>query len=79
MTGFLGEGQASTEDAIANMKRLLELMIEKCKKQAVHIQTQQITNEKKDAINAVMGAKIRDIALIEQEAARKKKKKRIFG
>lgn len=76
VSSFLGDGQSNVEDGISNMKRLLELMIEKCRKQNLHIQTQQITIEKKDAINAVMGAKIRDIA---DDQLSKQKKKSFFG
>eukprot|EP00123_Amoebidium_parasiticum_P019390 comp24921_c0_seq1/m.46913 comp24921_c0_seq1/g.46913 ORF comp24921_c0_seq1/g.46913 comp24921_c0_seq1/m.46913 type:complete len:482 (-) comp24921_c0_seq1:315-1760(-) len=59
---YLGEGQANAEDAIANIKRLLELMIEKCKKQAQQIQTLEVTIDKKNQINDVMAEKIRKIA-----------------
>jgi len=59
---YLGDGQNDAGDAITNMKRLLELMIEKCKKQASQIKTLEHTIEGKDRLNTVMTEKIRVIA-----------------
>eukprot|EP00123_Amoebidium_parasiticum_P000679 comp11546_c0_seq1/m.6007 comp11546_c0_seq1/g.6007 ORF comp11546_c0_seq1/g.6007 comp11546_c0_seq1/m.6007 type:complete len:613 (-) comp11546_c0_seq1:647-2485(-) len=72
---FLGEGQRDPGDAINNMKRLLELMIEKCKKQAVQVKTLEITIEKKNQLNDVYTDKIRVIAENQLEKKRSQKKK----
>jgi len=70
---YLGEGQSSAEDAIANMKRLLELMIAKCKKQANQIKTLDSTIKNKDKLNDLMSEKIRSIAEEQLQAKSKKK------
>eukprot|EP00122_Pirum_gemmata_P016286 Pgem_evm1s15222 len=48
---YLGAGQSDPGDAIANLKRLLELMIEKCKKQATQIAIFDATIDKMDDLN----------------------------
>lgn len=56
---YLGSGEANAGDAIANMKRLLELMIEKCKKQSKQIATYDLTIEKMDDLSTLMREKIK--------------------
>eukprot|EP01134_Creolimax_fragrantissima_P000952 CFRG0952T1 len=62
---FLGEGQTDVGDGIANMKRLLELMMEKCKKQAIQIATLEKRIDQKNQMNDLMSDKVR--AIVEQK------------
>ncbi|KNC84605.1 hypothetical protein SARC_03173 [Sphaeroforma arctica JP610] len=50
-------------DNFANLKRLLGIMVEKAKKQAVQISTLLYILEKKDQMNDVMAEKVKEIAL----------------
>eukprot|EP00124_Ichthyophonus_hoferi_P005726 Ihof_evm1s920 gene=Ihof_evmTU1s920 len=59
---YLGEEQANADDAMANIKHLLELMIDKCKKQTLQVHALEITIEKKNNINDLMAEKIKKIA-----------------
>lgn len=70
---YLGSGEVSAGDAIANMKRLLELMIEKCKKQSKQIATYDLTIEKMDDLSLLMREKIKVYA------EKSQKKKSIFS
>ncbi|KNC86826.1 hypothetical protein SARC_01020 [Sphaeroforma arctica JP610] len=62
---FLGEGQTAVGDGIANMKRLLELMMEKCKKQAIQIATLEKRIDQKNQMNDLMADKVR--VIVEQK------------
>lgn len=77
---FLREHGLETEDgdAIANLKRLIELMIKKCQGLTLHIQTLQIKIEKDDAKNSVMFSKVKEFAYDRQRQP-KKEKKGLFG
>ncbi|KAJ3616873.1 hypothetical protein Zmor_008978 [Zophobas morio] len=71
LSDYLSEGQSSAQDAITNMKRLLELLIEKSKRQDLRIKSQQDIIQYKNKLNATMGEKIVEIAQIRKENLKK--------
>jgi hypothetical protein len=70
---FLDTEQSDALDAINNLKRLLELLVEKCKRQSLQIAMSDSKIEKIDDLNALFSEKVRDYA--EQQIEKKKKKK----
>lgn len=72
---YLNSGEGSAEDAIENMKKLLELLIEKCKRQQKQVKTYNMALEKMEFLNRYMKSKVQEYA----ETNSKSKKKGLFA